>query len=268
MKQSYLKRRSSEWSRHADAWRALSCLDFTSSWDKLVAIPELMVGARSFVPGLECAYVGQTDVATAFFKRAVATADRIVAEGLCQRLPATSAGYPRNLAVVLRGRAYAHWLLGKPLDRQELRRVADHFREWCSTKAMDRERSDDPLKMDFLIAAVRAAMIACDLDFAGAILRTQHKLRWHFEEERSLLGRLIEMYPDVTDAFDIEFEAFFDKARNPDYHDGPPQQVDEWVPHDREMLALETGIIREMYIIRASPHDSVDPKAVIDAVAY
>jgi len=178
----------------------------------------------------------------------------------------TNAAYPRNLAVVLRGRAYARWLLGEPLDRKELRRVAEHFVEWCSTKAVDRGRLDDPLTMDFFIAAVRAAMIACELDYAGEVLKVKHKLRWHFDEERSLLGRLVEMYPDVTDAFDIEFEAFFDKVRDPDYQDGP--SVKESVPHDREMLALETGIIREMYIIRASPHDPVDPQAVIDAVAY
>lgn len=121
--------------------------------------------------------------------------------------------------------------------------------------------------MDFFIAAVRTAIVASDLDYASELLRTNRELRWNFAEQRSLFGRMIQMYPDLTDAFDIEFEAFFDKVRDPDYHDGPPQRIEQWIPHDREMLALETGIIREMYVVRASPHDAVDPKAVIEAIA-
>ncbi len=153
------------------------------------------------------------------------------------------------------------------MGRKELRGASGHFATWCMAMAEDHERFDDPLTMDFFIAAVRTAIVASDLDYASELLRTNRELRWNFAEQRSLFGRMIQMYPDLTDAFDIEFEAFFDKVRDPDYHDGPPQRIEKWIPHDREMLALETGIIREMYVVRSSPHDAVDPKAVIEAIA-
>ena len=62
-----------------------------------------------------------------------------------------------------------------------------------------------------------------------------------------------------------DFEVFFDHIRDPDFKevlDGLPTFI------NREALALDTGIIRQMYLVNASPLDPVDPNAVIEAVAY
>lgn len=234
-------------------------------WDRPSDLPAIPV-SEELSCALVCLYAGDQRRAKVFLNRAVRNADRLIAEQRYLDTDVAQAGYPKQLAWILRGRAYARWLLGELLDCRVLRQVAEQLASWCLEKAEDCKEFEIPTTMDAYIQAVRAAMIASDLDYAGELLKTRHKLRWHFAEERSLLGRLIQMYPELTDAFDVEFEAFFDKVRDPDYHDG--QRVEEWVPHDREMLALETGIIRELYIINASPHDAVDPEAVIMAVAY
>jgi hypothetical protein len=62
-----------------------------------------------------------------------------------------------------------------------------------------------------------------------------------------------------------EVESFFDRVRDPDFKEvlnGLPTFV------NREALALDTGIIRQMYFVNTSPQDPVDPNMVIDAVAY
>jgi hypothetical protein len=237
------------------------------TWDRPSDLPAVRV-TEQLSCALECMYAGDQRRAEVFLHRASRNADRMLAEKRYLDTEIAETGHPRSIAEILRSRIYARWLLGEPLNKQELRRVAEHLVTWCLTKPDDHEHFDSPITMDAYIQAVRAAMIACDLDYASELLKTRQSLRWNFGQQRSLFGRLIQMYPDVTDAFDIEFEAFFDKIRDPDYHDGPQQRAEEWVPHDREMLALETGVIREMYVVRASPHDPVDPQAVIDAVAY
>jgi len=167
-----------------------------------------------------------------------------------------------ELGQILRGRTYAQWLLGEDLSRRVLQEAAKHVAVWCLTKAEDCKGFDFPTTMDRYMQAVRVAMIACDLDYAGELLKAKRTYRWHYAEEHSLWTRLVQMYPEVTHAFHIEIEAFFDRVRDPDFRD-----VEGSYPN-RDMLALETGIIREMYAISASPHDPVDPKIVIDAVAY
>lgn len=230
-------------------------------WDRPSDLPAIPV-SEELSCALVCLYAGDHRRGEIFLNRTVRNADRLIAERRYLDTDVAAAGHPMQLAWILRGRAYARWLLGEPLDRRELRQVAEHLATWCLTKADDCKGFDLPTTMDPYIQAVRAAMIACDLDYAGDLLKAKRKLRWHFAEERGLWTRLVQMYPELTDAFDIELEAFFDKVRDPDFRD-----VDRAYP-DRETLALETGIIREMYVIRASPHDPVDPKAVIEAIAY
>ena len=264
-KTSYRKKHYAVWHASRGDWKRLAAEDYITDLNPHNAAPEIDVEATSLVYALGCLYAGDRDNAETFARRAILVADRIIADDLCRANDVCEAGFPHNLAVVLRGRVYAQWLLGEQLDRGVMRQVAEHLATWCLTKALDHRRFRDWITMDFYVQAVRAATIACDLDYAGELLKTKHKLRWHYARERDLWTRLIAMYPDVTDEFDEEFEAFFDLVRDPEFdvytEGGTPTFVNQ------DMLALETGIIREMYIIRASPLDPVDPQEVIRVVA-
>ena len=109
-----------------------------------------------------------------------------------------------------------------------------------------------------------SAVLACDLDYASELLKIKQPFRWHFAIERKRWLDLIYEYPDLSDEFDGWFEDFFDHVRDPDFQDG--EGVDRKCLR-REWLAFDTALIREMYIINASPHEPVDPIAVIKAVA-
>lgn len=234
------------------------------TWENPSDLPAIRVTFQLSC-ALECLYAGDKRRGEIFLNRAARNADRLIAEKRYLDTKVAEAGYPRNYAEILRGRVYARWLLGEPLDRLELRRVAKHFVNWCLTKAEDRKRFEDSLTMSVYLQSARAAIIAADLDNSAMLLRTTHAFRWHHASERQLWATMIDQYPELTDEFDAEFERFFDCVRDPDF-----MPMGEVAPIfvQRETLALETGIIREMYVVRASPHDPVDPKAVIEAVAY
>ncbi len=59
--------------------------------------------------------------------------------------------------------------------------------------------------------------------------------------------------------------AFFDRVRDPDFEEKLDGKTPTYI--GREILALETGIIRQMYLINQSATDEVDPQAVIEAIA-
>ncbi|MCP4591369.1 MAG: hypothetical protein GY842_11530 [bacterium] len=262
---SYLHKRLACWARDPAAWGTILAMDLMKNWDHHNLMPESLVEDESLVFGLDCLYASDHQHGSEFCQRAIAVADRIISENKCRASELSEAGYPENLAVVLRGRAYSLWLLGEPLDRADMRQVAEHLTTWCLTKALDHTRFHDSVTMCTYLQGVRAAMVACDLDHAAELLRTKHKLRWHHGMERDLWERLIQAYPDVSDDLKEEFGTFFDRVRDPDFEDriegGPPTFI------NREMLALETGIIRQMYVINDSAVDAVDPTTVIRAVA-
>ncbi len=80
-------------------------------------------------------------------------------------------------------------------------------------------------------------------------------------------ARFVERHPRFDEEFREEFERFFDRVRDPEFKDESGTE-DAMVYVRHEWLALDMGVIRQMYLINASPHDPVDPQAVIDAVAY
>ena len=261
----YYHKHARHWRKVGREWDEILSMNVMKNWDSPQLMPESLVEARALALALECLLYGDRDHGDAFLRRALDVADRIMEENRCQwERTIAETGYPRNLAVVLRDRAYAKWLMGDVLDRRAMKGVARYLAEWCFTKALDHKRFHDSITMNFFLQAVRAAIIACDLDYAGELGQTKQPLRWHHGQERDLWKRLIEMYPDVTDEFDAEFEAFFDLVRDPDFQDmagGIPVFI------NRDILALETGIIREMYIVHASPLDPADPEEVLRAVA-
>ena len=261
---SYYHRRYAQWLDNQ------SGLDYliesnpdNDTWTKPCDLPATRVDFNLRV-GLECAYARDACRAGAFLERTIDFADRLISENRYLDTDIAEAGHPQNLAEILRGRVYARWLLGDPLDRRTMRTVAEYIVTFCRTKTHDRKSFNDSMTMNDYIQGVRAAMIACDLDYAGELLKAPDRFRWHHAREFDLWRRLVAMYPEVTDEFDEEFESFFDLVRDPDFQDvvdGVPVAV------DRDTLALETGIIREMFIINASPHDNPDPEAVLAAVA-
>jgi hypothetical protein len=267
---TYFAKRRADWQRQGTAWDKLAAKDLVSELDEPNSMPEMSVEDRSLTPGLACLYVGDRAHGEAFCRRAIAVADRIVAEDKCRANEVCEAGYPENLGVVLRGRAYARWLLGEPLERAELRRVAEHMVEWCLTKAMDRGRFTDSITMCHYLEGVRAAMVACDLDYASDLLKTKQPFLWHHAVERDLWARLVGAYPDVGPELREEVEEFFDRIRDPDFDeviatDSQGRKVHTFI--NREILAMETGIIREMYLASDSALEPVDPVRVLREVA-
>lgn len=261
MTHRYSARRHARWSSNDASFNQLIHEDPSlQSWERPSNLPAIRV-TEQLSCALECFYAGDRRRGEIFLRRAIRNADRLIAEKRYLDTDAAEAGHPMELGQILRGRSYAQWLLGENLCRKELRQAAEHIAIWCLTKAEDCAGFDFPTTMDRYMQAVRAAMIACDLDYTGELLKAKRKLRWHYAEEHAFWTRLVQMYPEVSDAFDIEFEALFDRVRDPDFRD-----VEGSYPNC-DMLALETGIIREMYIVRDSPHDPVDPQAVIEAVS-
>jgi len=237
---------------------------FEERWDRASDLPAMPVTVR-LADGLACAYAGDMKRALCLFELTIRYADRREAEDRFHDTEVAEAGYPCNLAETLQARAYARWLLGEGLDRDQVRKAAEHFVEWCLTKPDDCRRFVSPVTMGFYLGGIRAAAVTGDIDYARQIAEAPHRFTDYHAEERNVWVRLLTEYPRVSADFRKEFECFFDRVRDPDFQvmvRGYPTFV------RRDWLALDTGIIREMYLVNASPLDPVDPKAVIEAVAY
>lgn len=263
---SFAQRYRERWLRNVESGsldRVLAENIFERSWHKPSDLPNVPI-TEELSCGYLCALAGDSSRAPLFLRRAADFAARRISESRYLDTDVAVAGHPQLLAKIVRGRAHARFLLGEGLDRTAFRQAAGDFAEWCLTKANDRGSFDDSGTMCFYLAGVRAAIIACDLDYAGELLRKRTTFRWHHAREYALWRELVESYPDLSDAFDQKFEAFFDVVRDPDFKD-----ADEIGPVfvEREPLALDTGIIRETYVINASPHDDPDPARVIEAIA-
>ncbi|MGQ9648723.1 MAG: hypothetical protein ACUVXJ_01270 [Phycisphaerae bacterium] len=266
---SYAERYSAIWAAVGDGWDQMLENDpFEKSAEKELLEPDIAPETQ-LLDALHCLYAGDDVHGDEFLQRAIKHANRVEANDLWCANPVAEAGYPHNLAVVIRSRAYARWLLGEILDRSEMRRVGEYLTTWCLTKAIDHRRFHDSMTMCFYLEGIRAAMIACDLDYAAELLRTKHKFRWHHAVERDLWTRLISAYPEVTLDLRGELAEFFDRVRDPDFEefelDRHGQKISTFI--NREILALETGIIRQMYVVNRSALDPVEPGAVIEAVA-
>lgn len=233
------------------------------TWDKPSHTPEEPVNLNVTF-ALQCAYGADRCRSEVLLKRAVKYGDGILELDLCRATPVSKAGYPGNVGAIVRGRAYARWLLGGPLDRAELRQAAEHLVTWCLTKANDRRRFSDSLTMDVYVGGVRAALVAWDLDYARELLATRHALRWHHGRQRELWTSLVQRYPDIDQELRDEIEDLFDDVRDPDFEeviDG----METFITQD--WVRFETGIIRQMVLINDSPLDPIDPQIVIKAVS-
>lgn len=195
-RKTYSSRRFEIWKRAEKDWPKMASEDPFAKWDRPKQMPELGVEDLNLLPAMECLYAGDQTNSKTFLRYAISVADRLIEEDRFRALPVCEAAYPHNLGVVFRGRAYARWLLGEPLDKKEMRRVAECMTEWCLTKAIDKKRIHDSITMCIYLEGVRAAMVASDLDYASELLKTKHKFRWHHAAERDLWTRLIEAYPD------------------------------------------------------------------------
>jgi len=266
---SYAERYSAIWAAVGDGWDQMLENDvFEKNEGKEILTPETAPKSK-LSDALACLYAADHAHGAAFLQCAIKHGNRVEANDLCRANPVAEAGYPQNFGSVMRSRSYARWLLGEPLDRAEMRRVAEYLATWCLTKATDHKRLHRSMTMSIYLDGVRAAMIACDLDYAAERLKTKHKFRWHHAVERDLWARLVAAYPDVPPNLRGDVEVFFDRVRDPDFEeselDARGRKIRTFI--NREILALETGILRQMYLINASALDPVDPDAVIAAVA-
>jgi hypothetical protein len=237
---------------------------FDARWERPSDTPAVRVWHELSI-GLTCLYSGDQRTASVFLRRTIRNADRLETEDRFHDTEVAEAGFPRSHAEVIRARALARWLLGEPMNRADLRKAAEMFISWCLTRAEDHKRFSSSLTMDSYLHGVRAALIAHDLDCVRNSLSTKHTFRWHHGNERDLWTRLVNACPRIDAKLRTEIECFFDRVRDPEFKevlDGLPTAI------DREALALDTGIIRQMYLVNASPLDLVDPQAVVEAVAY
>jgi hypothetical protein len=236
---------------------------FDARWERPSDTPAVRVWHELSI-GLTCLYSGDERRAKVFLCRTIRNADRLEAEDRFHDTEVAEAGHPHDLAEVVRARALGRWLLGEPLNRADLRKAAEMFVTWCLTKAEDRRRFNDSVTMSIYLQGVRCALMANDLDYACGLLATKHKLQWHHGTERELWTRLVSAFPKIDARLRDDIEVFFDRVRDPDFKevlDGLPTFV------NREALALDTGIIRQMYLVNATPLGPVDQNAVIEAVA-
>jgi hypothetical protein len=266
---SYADRYNAIWAGVGDSWDQMLDED---PWERDAPSEPIMPDTGPMLRlynGLTCLYANDRGHAAASLRRAIKHANRVEATDLCKSHPVAEAGFPANLAVVIRSRTYARWLLGESLDRGEMRQVAEYLTAWCLTKATDCKRFHRSMTMSIYLDGVRAAMVSCDLDHAAELLKTKHKFQWHHAGERDLWTRLIAAYPEVSLDLRGEVEEFFDRVRDPDFEefelDAHGQKIRTFF--NREILALETGIIRQMYVVNRSALDPVEPGAVIEAVA-
>jgi len=238
--------------------------DRLTDWSKSFQLPE-SVASMPLENALLCLYAADQVHGNQFLERAVTFADRLIAEDRCHANPTVKQGYPRNEGVILRSRNYARWLLGQRLDQSALRIVAGHLTTWCLTKAIDHARFHDSITMSIYLDGVRAAMVSGDVEYVRELLATKHAFRWHHAKERELWTRLAATYPELDSEFRDDVEGFFDRVRDPDFQELPDGRVPTYI--NRKMLALESGIIRQMYVMNASKDDPVVAQDVVRAVA-
>lgn len=262
---TYSKRYESRWGDHKASFEQVLREDiFRKSWDRPFDLPAVPVEAN-LSHALACLYAGQRELAEPFLERAITYANELERQNQFHDTEVAECAYPCSLAEVLQARAYARWLLGQDLDRGTMKQAAQHFVDWCLTKPDDCRRFVSPVTMGFYLEGIRAAAVSGDIDFARKFVEAPHRFTDYHAEERDLWRSLLTSYPRLDQRFREQFEEFFDRVRNPDFQvtvGGYPTFV------RREWLALDTGIIRQMYFVNASPLDTVDPQAVVDAVAY
>lgn len=261
---SYRRKRKQTWFDNLASWSRLLELFRNEQIFLHGILPESGVSSRLYT-ALESLYAEDRESGKLILEEAVSHAEKLLTAGCCRSNKIVEGAYPSNLAIILRGRTYAKWLLGEGMDRATLREAAEHLVTWCLTKASDCKRISDSMTMAFYLFGVRLAMIAADTTYAKELLGAKHRFRWHHAIEGDLWTRMLENHPALDRAMRSELEAFFDRVRDPDFEERHDDTLRTFV--SRDILALETGIIRQMYWVNRSSSDPVDPKAVVRAIA-
>ena len=256
------------WLKGKDGWNELKSAQWAEreeqNWARKCHLPEGLV-LDWLRCAIDCRCVGQDGHAEVFLRRAIQSADRLIGEGRLRDTEVAEAGFPCSLGEVMRGRAYALWLSGAPLDRSSLREAAEHLLIWCLTKAEDHKRFIHNFTMDYYLTAVRCVLIAGDVPRARELLATKQRFLFHHLDEKLLWRRFVEALPGIDGQLRDDYVAFFDLVRDPHFE---CQGEIGWIPVRHEWLALDMAIIRQMYLLNSSPADPVDPEAVIDDLAY
>jgi len=262
---THLEKRRERWRQNTASLDQIIANDvFSEDWDRSFDTPGVEVWHTLHI-ALACLYAGDEHRGYILLKRAISYADRLESEDRFHDTEVAECAYPGSLAEVLQARAYASWLLGEGLDRNAIKRAAQLFVDWCLTKPDDCRRFVSPVTTGFYLQGIRAGAVSGDIDFARKTAEAPHRFTEYHAEERDLWRSLLTTYPRLNQRFREQFEEFFDRVRDPDFQvtvGGYPTFV------RREWLALDTGIIRQMYLVNATPLEPLDPKAVIEAVAY
>lgn len=261
MSASYSAAHQRLWHAHPSAWDKLRAKDPFDGWTRGAYFTGDVRVDQSLKLSLECLWAREDAYAQVFLVQTIQIADRCLAEDKFQDHPMSEQAYPRNFATVLQGRAYASWLLGEPLAVDVLKQAAELLRTWCLTKSGLTGRSRSDIDMNDYLRAVRTAFVAGDVAVASDYLTLKAKFRWHHAIERALWTKLITQVPSASAEFRLEFEEFFDRVRDPEF----PEAKQVFI--SKKVLALESGMIRQKYLVNSSPDDPLDPKAVIAAVA-
>lgn len=166
--------------------------------------------------------------------------------------------YPRNQGVTRRTQAYAQALLGQPLDASLLLAASKDYEADCKHYKTARDWNEQI--QYYFINAIHLSLLGDDLKRAATLLKgPQRPLKAHTEHVALLKGliRFAEGELDESEqaTFVTDFEAFFDKVRDPRRQQPKGYFMEIVGP-------LEMGLLLEKYVNH--PGEEINWQRVID----
>lgn len=240
-----------EWIRREEGLREISSWDPFRDWNRN-RMPESSVEDElrvSLVPLL-----GRGDVALAelFLRRALAIADRAIAEKRLQD-ELCRFSFPHNRSRLTRARSYAACLLDVSLDEAALSQASRDNYAWAM---MPEQPCWDSQIQAYATAAIRLALVAGDQALAAEQLGTRKSFKWH-SQEHAILKRIATAAPATLARDDLAaLDAYFDVIRDPGF------KAD--VYHETHIVRLEMSIIRYRYFV--SKDGSIDWNRVLEQI--
>lgn len=247
------------WKKQIDASRSdleeLTTWDIFEDWERHRG-PESKA-ENQFINALDILFAGTDDVlAHKFLERCLAILDRAFKENKFES-KLCAARFPLNRGGGERLRAYAQALLGGKFSPSALITTSEDCEEHCNLYPPGHW---DAQSQAYYLAAIRAALIAGDVDRAARLLKTKKSFKWH-ATEHGLLQRVATAAPQKQPIRDPklfdDYDNFFDQIRDPA---SKPNVFTEL-----HILRFELGVIRFKYFMSKS--GEIDWPTVIESIS-
>lgn len=231
-----------EWVRRAESERA-SYVQFAQTdpfalWERS-RMPDLEVNLF-LEPALHVLYADMEDLALPLLRKAREIAARIVEEKKCE-WEQCKQGYPLNLALVLRAKAYAEALTTGDLSSHDLLEAGKLLGQWTKEEADWKE----PQAQAYLLGAIRLELIAGATQEAGQRLSKHAKRLSWFQDQARVLRLTCDVSGRSASARELsEFVAFFDVVRDPAYNRSP---AGGYLFEEIDIQRLEFGLLYHHY---------------------